>query len=87
MADGSFGDLDADSVREEAEDLLQLGTSDWEFLKSYQVPRALPQMQSIPGPGFLQLKENLWQAGDHLSYPSINGALYSGQLVAEKLID
>lgn len=87
MEDGSFGELDADSVREEAGDLLQLGTCDWEFLKSYQVPRALPQMQSIPGPGFLRLKENLWQAGDHLSYPSINGALYSGQLVAEKLID
>ncbi len=82
---GRHYELSPKSVKHEAQKLLQLNYTDWEFLKSFRVPKALPMMKSIPGPGFRKWSENVWQAGDYLSFPSTNGALLSGKMVANEL--
>ena len=60
---------------------------DWEHLRSYRIPAALPVYlagQSAQQP--LKLAENLYRCGDWAAYPSLNAALATGREVAEALI-
>ena len=71
-----------DKVLKEIRRWMDTDTSDWVFLKSFHVSNALPVLGTMPGPGFREVHPHLWQAGDYLAYPSINGALFSGRQVA-----
>jgi phytoene dehydrogenase-like protein len=59
----------------------------WEHLKTYRIPRALPTYHHTPpktGQNY-QIHEGVFRCGDYLETPSINGALASGRLAAEKV--
>lgn len=64
-------------------------TKDWEFIKLYHIPKALPNQyhvrEKIPE-SELKLAENTYVTGDHLLYGSLNAAFLSGRMTAEKII-
>ncbi len=59
--------------------------NEWRFLEAFHVPRAIPEFTGKPRPSFKK-SGNVIVAGDHLSYPSINGAMRSGREAAECII-
>lgn len=56
-----------------------------EHLHTAEVPCALPRM-GPPGEGFV-LREGVYYCGDQWASPSINGALRSGRLAAERILE
>lgn len=60
----------------------------WKHLKTYRIPFAQPN-QTPPTNLFkpLQLTDDIFVAGDHRMTATLDGALWSGRLVAEKIVD
>ena len=63
-------------------------TRDWELVAKYEIASALP----IHSPGKnltqpMKISENVYIAGDHRSVPSQQGALFSGKLAAQLLLN
>lgn len=61
---------------------------EWKLLRDYHIAESLPGSASTaPGqaPGFQAIDSSLFVCGDHLGGASINGALRSGRLLAERL--
>ena len=59
----------------------------WQHLRSYRIPAALPvYLAGQPVRQSLKLAENLYRCGDWAAYPSLNAALATGREVAEMLI-
>ncbi|SFQ34681.1 protoporphyrinogen/coproporphyrinogen oxidase [Hymenobacter arizonensis] len=59
----------------------------WEHLRSYRIPAALPVY--LPGQPVrqpLKLADGLYRCGDWAAYPSLNAALATGREVAEMLL-
>ena len=64
------------------------GTHDWQFIAKYEIPAALP-IHSV-GRALSQsmkMNEHHFVAGDHRTVPSQQGALFSGRLVAQLLLN
>ena len=61
--------------------------TDWRHLKTSRIPYALPQFLSGTETNTANLKigESLYRCGDYAAYPSLNGAMKTGRLVAEML--
>lgn len=62
----------------------------WKHLKTYKIPYALPDQDSVKHDISLEkikLKEGLYIAGDYLLNGSINGAMRSGRLAAEMIAE
>jgi hypothetical protein len=64
------------------------GTHGWQFIAKYEIPSALP----IHNVGRLfsqnmKINEQLYVAGDHRAVPSQQGALFSGRLAAQLILD
>jgi phytoene dehydrogenase-like protein len=59
---------------------------DWQHLRTYRIPEALPQYFEAP-PQYLALKINdfMYRCGDYMAYPSLNAAMKTGREVAEML--
>ncbi|GAB2545038.1 NAD(P)/FAD-dependent oxidoreductase [Spirosoma aerophilum] len=60
----------------------------WRHLRTYHIPHALPAYNpELAGNDTrrqpLQLSDNLYQCGDHMTYPSLNAAMQTGREVAE----
>ncbi len=76
-------------VQEELESWFGGEVRKWEHLRTYRIPRALPeQPPSDPGKegnGF-RMREGIYVCGDHCTNASIDGALVSGWDVAGKII-
>ena len=63
-------------------------THDWQFIAKYEIPAALP-IHSV-GRALSQsmkMNEHHFVAGDHRTVPSQQGALFSGRLVAQLLLN
>ncbi len=63
-------------------------TRDWELVAKYEIPSALP-LQSV-GRTLSQsvvVRENIYCVGDHRATPSQQGALFSGRLAAELILN
>jgi len=59
----------------------------WQHLRSYRIPAALPvYLAGQPAHQPLQLAEGLYRCGDWAAYPSLNAALATGREVAEAII-
>ena len=63
-------------------------THDWQFIAKYEIPSALP----IHNVGRLlsqsmKINEHHFVAGDHRTVPSQQGALFSGRLAAQLMLD
>ncbi|GAB2690887.1 oxidoreductase [Hymenobacter frigidus] len=74
-------------LREELAAWFGPAARDWEHLRSYRIPAALPvYLAGHPAQQPLKLAENLYRCGDWAAYPSLNAALATGREVAEALI-
>ena len=65
-----------------------ISTHDWQLIAKYEIPAALP-IQSI-GRALTQpvkVSEGLYVIGDHRAVPSQQGALFSGNLAAELILN
>ena len=65
-----------------------MSTHDWQLIAKYEIPAALP-IQSV-GRALSQtvnVSENVYVVGDHRSVPSQQGALFSGRLAAELILN
>ena len=63
-------------------------TRDWELIAKYEIPSALP-LQSV-GRALSQsvlVRENIYCIGDHRSTPSQQGALFTGSLAAQLILN
>ncbi|WP_210518289.1 protoporphyrinogen/coproporphyrinogen oxidase [Hymenobacter terricola] len=59
----------------------------WEHLRSYRIPAALPvYLAGQPAQQPLKLTDTLYRCGDWAAYPSLNAALATGREVAEAII-
>jgi len=75
-------------VRRHLSVLWQTSTHDWQFIAKYEIPAALP-IQSV-GRALSQsvkISDHLFVAGDHRTVPSQQGALFSGRLAAQLILD
>ncbi len=59
--------------------------SEWEHLRTYRIPKALPEWSSGVPYGGRERFEGVWLCGDYTENPSINGALRAGRRVAEMI--
>ncbi len=66
----------------------QTSTHDWQFIAKYEIPAALP-IHSVGRPlsHSMRLSDHLYVAGDHRTVPSQQGALFSGRLAAQLILD
>jgi tRNA pseudouridine-54 N-methylase len=63
-------------------------THDWQLIAKYEIPAALP-IQSV-GRALTQsvkISDDLFVIGDHRAVPSQQGALFSGRLAAELILN
>jgi hypothetical protein len=63
-------------------------THDWQLIAKYEIPAALP-IQSV-GRALtqtVQLSDNVYVVGDHRAVPSQQGALFSGRVAAELILN
>ena len=63
-------------------------THDWQLIAKYEIPAALP-IQSIGRPlsQVIKINEHHFVAGDHRAVPSQQGALFSGRLAAQLILN
>jgi phytoene dehydrogenase-like protein len=62
---------------------------EWTHLRSYRLPQSLPRMRTpvrVPSPRSIG-DCTVWTAGDYTDTPSINGAMHSGRLAAESVLE
>jgi phytoene dehydrogenase-like protein len=58
---------------------------DWQHLKTYHIPQALPNFDTSYTSNSLKISDILYQCGDTTAYPSLNAAMATGRKVAEML--
>ena len=66
----------------------QTSTHDWQFIAKYEISAALP-IHSV-GRALshsMKISDHLYVAGDHRTVPSQQGALFSGRLAAQLILD
>lgn len=65
-----------------------VSTHDWQLIAKYEIPAALP-IQSIGREltQSIKVNENVFVVGDHRTVPSQQGALFSGRLAAELILN
>ena len=57
--------------------------ADWQHLKTYYIPQALPNFNNNQSGKNLKINDILYQCGDATAYPSLNAAMSTGRKVAE----
>jgi tRNA pseudouridine-54 N-methylase len=75
-------------VRRHLSILWGVNTQDWDLIAKYEIPAALP-IHSV-GRSLtqtVQISEKLFVVGDHRAVPSQQGALFSGRLAAQLILD
>ncbi|CAN2202230.1 HemY Protoporphyrinogen oxidase [Candidatus Nanopelagicaceae bacterium] len=75
-------------VRRHLSTMWQTSTHEWQLVAKYEIPAALP-IQSV-GRSLSQsmkISEHHYVAGDHRTVPSQQGALFSGRLAAQLILD
>ena len=75
-------------VRRHLAIMWEVNTHDWQFIAKYEIPAALP----IHNVGralshSMKINEHHFVAGDHRTVPSQQGALFSGRLAAELILN
>lgn len=75
-------------VRRHLSILWGVNTQDWDLIAKYEIPAALP-IHSVGRSltQMVQISEKLFVVGDHRAVPSQQGALFSGRLAAQLILD
>jgi phytoene dehydrogenase-like protein len=63
-----------------------LAVDEWRVLRIYRIEHAQPAVASIHWDHDPRVSPGLYQCGDHLTSPSIQGAMLSGRLAAEAVL-
>lgn len=78
---------DVEVVKNHAAQLHTLNPADLEFIKSFEIPTALPQTNYAHLGKIKQLrKQQIFVASDLVTTPSINGAIAAGQSAADQIL-
>lgn len=75
-----------DAVRRQMVEWFGAPASDWQHLRTYHIPHALPNQAAPhldPPERPVRLGRGLYVAGDHVDQASVNGAMVSGRRAAE----
>lgn len=75
----------AAQVQAELEGWFGPGVRAWRWLRTYRVDRALPVRWPLERPAPVAVRPGVWAAGDFLTTPSIQGAMESGENVADAI--
>ncbi len=77
-----------EAVLDQLETWFNVSAKKWRHLRTYRILHALPAQVEAPfNPyAFLEHQPHVYLCGELVDEPSINGALYSGRIVAEKLM-
>jgi protoporphyrinogen oxidase len=59
---------------------------DWRYLRSYRLKRALPVRWPLARRGAVAVRPGVWLAGDFVNSASIQGAMETGENVAEAIL-
>lgn len=77
-------------VRAELADWFGVAVNEWRHLRTYRIPRALPEMSprvlAVPSRP-VRIRSGLYLAGDHVETASLNGAMRAGRRAAEAVIE
>ena len=73
-------------VRAELTEWFGASVADWRWLKNYRVRRALPRRWPLVREAARPVRPGVWVAGDATNSASIQGAMESGERVAEAII-
>lgn len=75
-------------VRRHLSVLWQSNTHDWALISKYEIPAALP-VQSVGRPlsQSIKLSDYLYVVGDHRAVPSQQGALFTGRLAGQLILN
>ena len=76
-----FNEAAPEKIKDELEKLFP--TKKFNFIKRYYIKEALPVIEKTK---IRPLNSSVIRAGDYLTTPSINGALESGRVAAEKIV-
>lgn len=79
-------DLTDKEVAHELARVLDLSSNDFVFLKSFSIPHSLFKVGSFTEVYQKAEEENIILAGDYTLFPSLQAALSSGRLAAEKIL-
>lgn len=74
------------AVRAELSEWFGAGVTEWKALRSYQLRHALPVRWPLERRTAGTVRPGVWVAGDYLSTASIQGAMESGEGVAEAIL-
>ena len=79
-----------EEIRQELTGWFGKGVQQWQHLRTYHIPQALPSynpaqagQSALRKP--LRLTDTLYQCGDQMTYPSLNAAMQTGREVAEMI--
>lgn len=75
------------SVLSEISQIWKVDSSEFTFLRKYEIPFSLP-LHGVDAPLYskFRVSEKIYFAGDHMTYPSQQGAMESGRISAEEII-
>ncbi len=82
---GADDATEAAQVQAELEGWFGPGVRAWRWLRTYRVHRALPVRQPLELAAPLAISPGVWAAGDFLASASIQGAMESGERVADAI--
>ncbi|MGB0370550.1 MAG: FAD-dependent oxidoreductase [Opitutales bacterium] len=90
LKEGKDSNASHATVMEALESIFDKSVQHWHLITEYSIPQALPRqlpadMREISH--YKKLGERTWACGDYLDTRSLNGALASGRLLAERLIE
>ncbi|QIX61659.1 FAD-dependent oxidoreductase [Hymenobacter sp. BT18] len=76
-----------EKLRQELADWFGADALQWQHLRTYVLPQALPVYPAGQPPRQpLRLSDTLYRCGDYTAYPSLNAAMQTGREVAEQLL-
>lgn len=75
-----------EEIRAEMKKIVGEEVDAWEYLATYSIPHALSFFPPGSTAGALDMQPDVYRCGDYLLYPSLNAAMKSGRMVAEKII-
>ncbi len=85
---GSADDRPVELVRRELESWFGRGVRDWRHIRSYRIANALPdESRFSPAPELRHVSRGVWCCGDYLGNASIEGAMLSGRITAEAILE
>jgi predicted NAD/FAD-dependent oxidoreductase len=76
----------ASDVKKQLKDWYGNQVDNWNLIKHFRIKRALPVQKKLPPAAYPELDKGVFLCGDYLENASLNGAMASGRIAAEAVI-